>query len=145
MIRPLLNLLRESPERGRLGLFAVAGVVAGARCLATSPRFAVRGEAVLLDGAQHTDPDSIQRRLAPFLGKNSFAVDLADVNYLDSTGLGVLIGGLKRTRDKGGELVLICPNVRIMRIFDITGLSRIFEMFKTESEALDRLKRRTTA
>src|SRR5207248_1824638 len=64
------------------------------------------------------------------------AVDLADVTYLDSTGLGVLIGGLKRTRDKGGELVLICPNVRITRIFDITGLSRIFEMFKTEPEAL---------
>ena len=68
------------------------------------------------------------------------AINLADVKYLDSTGLGVLIGGLKRTRDKGGELVLICPNVRIMRIFDITGLSRIFEMFKTETEALAHLK-----
>ena len=68
------------------------------------------------------------------------AADLADVTYLDSTGLGVLIGGLKRTRDKSGELVLICPNVRIMRIFDITGLSRIFEMFKTEEEALSRLR-----
>jgi anti-sigma B factor antagonist len=73
-------------------------------------------------------------------GTTKMAIDLADVTYLDSTGLGVLIGGLKRTRDKGGELVLICPNVRIMRIFDITGLSRIFDMFKTEGEALGRLK-----
>jgi anti-sigma B factor antagonist len=73
-------------------------------------------------------------------GSTRLAVDLADVTYLDSTGLGVLIGGLKRTRDKDGELVLICPNVRITRIFEITGLSRIFDMFKTEEEALDRLK-----
>jgi anti-sigma B factor antagonist len=73
-------------------------------------------------------------------GTTKLAVNLADVKYLDSTGLGVLIGGLKRTRDKSGELVLICPNVRIMRIFEITGLSRIFDMFQTEQEALDRLK-----
>jgi anti-sigma B factor antagonist len=73
-------------------------------------------------------------------GVSHIAINLANVNYLDSTGLGVLIGGLKRTRDKNGELVLICPNVRIMRIFDITGLSRIFEMYQTEEEALERLK-----
>jgi len=73
-------------------------------------------------------------------GSSRLAINLADVKYLDSTGLGVLIGGLKRTRDKNGELVLICPNVRIMRIFEITGLSRIFEMFQTEQEALGRLK-----
>lgn len=73
-------------------------------------------------------------------GSTKLAVNLADVKYLDSTGLGVLIGGLKRTRDKEGELVLICPNVRIMRIFEITGLSRIFEMFQTEQEALTKLK-----
>ncbi|MBW3621926.1 MAG: STAS domain-containing protein [Armatimonadetes bacterium] len=73
-------------------------------------------------------------------GTTKLAVNLADVKYLDSTGLGVLIGGLKRTRDRGGELVLICPNVRIMRIFEITGLSRIFEMFQSEAEALDHLK-----
>lgn len=73
-------------------------------------------------------------------GTTRLAVNLADVKYLDSTGLGVLIGGLKRTRDKNGELVLICPNVRIMRIFEITGLSRIFEMFQSEPEALNHLK-----
>jgi anti-sigma B factor antagonist len=73
-------------------------------------------------------------------GSSRLIVDLADVGYLDSTGLGVLIGGLKRTRDKGGDLVLVCPNVRISRIFDITGLSRIFEMFQTEAEALNRIK-----
>ena len=43
-------------------------------------------------------------------GITRLAIDLADVNYLDSTGLGVLIGGLKRTRDKGGELVFYRPD-----------------------------------
>ena len=78
-------------------------------------------------------------------GAARIAVDLADVTYLDSTGLGVLIGGLKRTRDKGGDLVLVCPNSRISRIFDITGLSRIFEMFAAESDALARLRGTTDA
>src|SRR5262249_12653237 len=78
-------------------------------------------------------------------GVTRLAVDLADVNYLDSTGLGVLIGGLKRTRDKDGELVLVCPNVRIMRIFDNTGLSKIFEMFNSEDEALNRLRGHSTS
>ncbi len=73
-------------------------------------------------------------------GVKRIAINLADVKYLDSTGLGVLIGGLKRAREKSGQLVLICPNVRIMRIFDITGLAKIFEMFPSEEEALARLR-----
>lgn len=73
-------------------------------------------------------------------GMNRLAVNLADVSYLDSTGLGVLIGALRRSRENNGDLVLICPNVRITRIFEITGLARIFDMFKTEEEALGRLQ-----
>lgn len=69
-------------------------------------------------------------------GKNQIVVNLTGVQYLDSTGLGVLIGGLKRAREKDGELTLICPNQRIFRIFEITGLSKIFSIYQNETEAL---------
>lgn len=63
-------------------------------------------------------------------------VDLTAVDYLDSTALGVLIGGLKRLRERGGTLDLICPNPRIRRIFEITGLDRIFDIYDTDEQAI---------
>jgi len=75
-------------------------------------------------------------------GANQIIVNLTGVQYLDSTGLGVLIGGLKRTREKDGELTLICPNQRIYRIFEITGLSTIFQIFQSEDEALQHIRGR---
>jgi anti-sigma B factor antagonist len=67
-------------------------------------------------------------------------VDLNNVKYLDSTGLGVLIGGLKRARERDGDLRLICDNMRILRIFEITGLTKIFDIDPSEDDALARLK-----
>jgi anti-sigma B factor antagonist len=67
--------------------------------------------------------------------RTRFVVDLNGVEYLDSTGLGVLIGGLKRARDRGGNLVLACANPRILRIFEVTGLNKIFEIRGTEADA----------
>ena len=68
-------------------------------------------------------------------GVKHLAINLAKVEYLDSTGLGVLIGGLKRFREVGGNLILIGPNMRIVRIFEITGLDKIFDIYQTEDEA----------
>jgi anti-sigma B factor antagonist len=72
-------------------------------------------------------------------GISKIVVDLTGVDYLDSTGLGVLIGGLKRSRERDGDLKLICDNVRILRIFEITGLTKIFDIYRTEAEALEKL------
>lgn len=69
-------------------------------------------------------------------GTPRLVVDLSGVEYLDSTGLGVLIGGLKRAREREGDLKLACDNLRILRIFEITGLTKIFEIHNSEAEAL---------
>jgi anti-sigma B factor antagonist len=66
-------------------------------------------------------------------------VNLTGVEYLDSTALGVLIGGLKRLREREGALDIICPNTRIRRIFEITGLDKIFDIYATEDQAVDAL------
>ncbi|HEY3505010.1 MAG TPA: anti-sigma factor antagonist [Actinocatenispora sp.] len=63
-------------------------------------------------------------------------VDLSKVEFLDSTGLGVLVGGLKRLRAVGGTFVLVCAQERILKIFRITGLDRIFTIVPTEEAAL---------
>lgn len=72
-------------------------------------------------------------------GTIRLVVDLSGVEYLDSTGLGVLIGGLKRARERDGDLKLVCDNVRIQRIFEITGLTKIFDIFHSEADALAKL------
>jgi anti-sigma B factor antagonist len=49
-------------------------------------------------------------------------VDLGSVDFLDSSGLAVLIGGLKRLRERGGSLTPVISSPSILRIFQITGL-----------------------
>ncbi len=71
-------------------------------------------------------------------GTKRVIINLSKVEYLDSTGLGVLIGGLKRLRESGGNLALVGPGMRIQRIFEITGLNKIFDIYATEDEAAAR-------
>jgi anti-sigma B factor antagonist len=52
-------------------------------------------------------------------------VDMAEVNYIDSTGLGVLIGAFKRSGDAGSELVLQGPVPRVLRVLELTGLHKV--------------------
>jgi anti-sigma B factor antagonist len=83
----------------------------------------------------YTAPQLKQAMIA-LLGKGAkrIVIDLTKVEYLDSTALGVLIGGLKRLREADGNLLLICPSARIKRVFEITGLDKIFEMYASEEE-----------
>lgn len=69
-------------------------------------------------------------------GVKNLLVNLTKVEYLDSTGLGILIGGVKRLKEQGGSLKLVGPSARITRIFEITGLNKIFDVYPGEAEAL---------
>jgi anti-sigma B factor antagonist len=69
-------------------------------------------------------------------GVYNLVINLEKVRYIDSTGLGVLIGGLKRVREHGGSVNLVCTNPQIKKIFDITGLVMIFGIFDNEDAAL---------
>jgi anti-sigma B factor antagonist len=59
-------------------------------------------------------------------GRHQIVVDLEQVEFLDSTGLGVLVGGLKRVRSHDGDLSLVCTQSRILKVFEITGLDKVF-------------------
>jgi anti-sigma B factor antagonist len=63
-------------------------------------------------------------------------VDLEGVGFIDSTGIGVLVGGIKRARSQGGMLSLVCTQRRILKVLEITGLTRVFPVFDRIDDAL---------
>ena len=62
--------------------------------------------------------------------------DLSRVDFLDSTGLGALVGGLKRLREAGGSLTLVISTPRILRIFQITGLTKALAIQRSVADAI---------
>ncbi|MCU0417619.1 MAG: STAS domain-containing protein [Cytophagaceae bacterium] len=68
------------------------------------------------------------------------AIDLSQVRYMNSSGIGVLITLLTKFRNKGGELVLINPSEQIKKLLLITKLNSIFHIVDSEADALTRLQ-----
>jgi anti-sigma B factor antagonist len=73
-------------------------------------------------------------------GKKQLVVDLSKATFIDSTTLGVLVGGVKRLRTNEGQLSLVCSDRNITKIFEITGLDRVFTIYPTRDEAVSKLK-----
>lgn len=88
--------------------------VAGELDIATAPELRDRLEEVIDRVAQGT-----------------VVVDLLKVTFIDSTALGVLISGLKRSQSAGGVFRIVVAESRILRIFEITGLTDLFSIFET--------------
>jgi anti-sigma B factor antagonist len=61
-------------------------------------------------------------------GSEGVAIDFSSVTYIDSAGLGVLAAALKRTRAHGGWISIVGADEQIRRIFEITGLTKVFRM-----------------
>jgi anti-sigma B factor antagonist len=72
-------------------------------------------------------------------GKKKVVVDLADVDWMNSTGLGILISGLTTLRNNGGELKLANVNDKIQSLFTITKLIGVFESYDSVDEAVQAL------
>ncbi len=69
-------------------------------------------------------------------GSYNLVIDMERVEFLDSTGLGVLVGGLKRVRAHDGSLRLVCTQDRILKIFRITGLTKVFPIHDSVDDAV---------
>ena len=68
-------------------------------------------------------------------GKRNFIVDLTQLEFLDSTGLGALIGAHRRASEHGGSLRLIVADGPIARLLNITGLIRVFAVYHSVEDA----------
>jgi anti-sigma B factor antagonist len=109
-----MDLGLDVKEQGGWAVLAVSGEVD----VATAPR--------------------LRERLVDLVteGNHRIVVDLENVDFLDSTGLGVLVGALKRVRTHDGDLALVCTQPRILKVFEITGLTKVFSIHKSVDEAV---------
>ena len=80
----------------------------------------------------------LRELLIDLASKNSYqlVINMDKVGFLDSTGLGVLVGGLKRVRPHDGSLDLVCTQERILKVFRITGLTKVFGIHQTVEQAI---------
>ena len=69
-------------------------------------------------------------------GAKEVVVDFSNTTFIDSTTLGVLVGGVKRLRTNDGQLSLVSSDRNITKIFEITGLDRVFTIYPNRDEAL---------
>lgn len=69
-------------------------------------------------------------------GARLVIIDLAKVDYLDSAGLGVLVGALRRLRVHDGDLLLVCPEPRIRQVLELCDLDRVFDLHTGVETAL---------
>jgi len=73
-------------------------------------------------------------------GNAVLVVDLKDLTYLDSTGLGILVGTAKRCRQAGGDLAVACTRPNLLKIFQISGTHEILNVVPSVEDATERLK-----
>jgi anti-sigma B factor antagonist len=86
----------------------------------------------------YTAPE-FKQQLVDIIGQGAkhVIVDLTETTFIDSTTLGVLVGGVKRLRPSDGQLSIVCSDRNITKIFEITGLNRVFTIHSDRTEALE--------
>lgn len=77
-------------------------------------------------------------------GRTRLVVDLSQASFMDSTGLGVLIGVSKRL-EEGVELLVVCPSGPVRQVFEFSGTDGVFAIFSTLEEATEHLAGRPAA
>ena len=73
-------------------------------------------------------------------GATAVVLDLTEVEFIDSTGLSVLLNGLRRITRAGGRMVIACANPTVLRLFEITRLDSTFEILASCDEAIQRVR-----
>jgi anti-sigma B factor antagonist len=104
----------ESVSAGDCAVLRVAGEID----VYTAPELRQRVISLIDDGALH------------------IIADLRAVDFLDSTGLGALVGSLKRVRMREGSLDLVTNGGRILQVFKLTGLTRVFALHSSVPDAI---------
>lgn len=87
-----------------------------------------------------TAPELAERLTAAIAaGRTRLVLDFSDVEFIDSTGLSVLLNALRRLARADGALVLVCTNPTVLRLFEITRLDSTFDLVASRGEALARV------
>jgi anti-sigma B factor antagonist len=109
---PHFELREETAASGTLIIH-----VRGEIHLSTAPRFSERLQESIDDG------------------NTAIVLDLSGVEFIDSTGLTVLLNGLRRVTQLQGRMALVCVNPTVLRLFQITSLDETFDIFSDRAAA----------
>lgn len=84
----------------------------------------------------YTSPN-LKREISEALddGCTAVIIDLEHIGFIDSSGLGVLVSALRKVKEQGGTMRLVCTRDSILKIFRITGLDKVFPLFANVEEA----------
>lgn len=79
----------------------------------------------------------LKERIAQLIGEGTdrLLVNLEKVGFMDSTGLGVLLGALKRVKERDGSLAIVCPPGPVHRVLTLTGLHKVFSIYESLEDA----------
>ncbi|CCM62234.1 MULTISPECIES: STAS domain-containing protein [Candidatus Microthrix] len=83
---------------------------------------------------------AFRERLTEAATKGNVIIDLSGVPFMDSAGLGALAGGIRRTRDAGGDIVVSCNRSTLVRLLQTTGFDKIVSVVGSVDEARLSLK-----
>ncbi len=72
-------------------------------------------------------------------GEFKIVISMAGVQYIDSAGLGTLIGGLRRTGERNGGMALTGVNAQVKKVLSITGLTKVLDLYDSEADAIRQL------
>ena len=99
---------------------------------------------IIINGEMVGGPDAtlLSEKIREYidLGKNKIIIDMKNVHWMNSSGLGILIGGLSTVRNQGGDLKLIHLKEKPQELLRITKLDQVFQIFDREEEALASFK-----
>ena len=68
----------------------------------------------------------------------NFVIDLKQVDFMDSAGLGTMIAVLKRVTERGGDMKIACLQKKPRMVFEITRAYKVFEIYDSVAEALNK-------
>ena len=88
----------------------------------------------------HSGPE-FERRVLEALGRSAtdLLIDLSEVSFIDSTTIGILMRTRKRLAPLGGRVVVVTSDRNILRLFEITALDRMFEIYSCRTDALEEI------
>lgn len=80
--------------------------------------------------------ESIDTELEAYARIKNLVIDLAEVDFIDSSGLGMLLGRYRQVHKRGGKLVMIGPKPQVRRVLEMAGMTKIMGIVQTRQEAL---------
>ncbi|MCK9216819.1 MAG: anti-sigma F factor antagonist [Firmicutes bacterium] len=107
--------------------------------------FEIANEALIIKlfgELDHHSSDYIREKIDAEIADKNFKkiiIDVGNLNFMDSSGIGVMIGRYKQITSKGGKLAIANLNPQIKRIYDVCGLKKIIPSYKTNEIAIERL------